>query len=795
MSRLFAGRRRARGGKLRAAAFMATVLAATLLSPGKVAAHNDVNDYLPDTGEIVQFTPDRISLTFSGKISYDTLKISLLYSNGESVPLTGKGFSIKDRTVDLLYPSLDTGTYVIIWQDSGPDGHLAVGQSHFSVGEEDGVAIGDYRPKENMVGGLLDSATRIGVYAFIALLLGWAWLLVKNLGGIHQTVLRTACKLLPVVVLSRLLIVSYRGSSGNILNGIVRIASDPRLGPFWLLLVSVSLAAWPVLRKLAAAVPPAGPIGERSGKDRKTAGVMVCIAILTALGLAGTGHMATSPERALLLPLTALHITGISLWLGAIVVYFAASEQTGRTFKRFANAFSGYGVLAFTAVLFSGVLMTGIRTGKTVGTLLGLTEYVYGRLLIFKWALLLLLILPVAGWQLYKSIETRLAPGDGGATGPDVRAFKLEVGALCTVLLAGSLLGLVPPLKPSTVYTTRNILLDNVDYETCVSSQQTPSDKLICVSNYFIRKAENDGMPSALREVSGRWKEGDPWLASYCHSIGHKLGRLGYRMYQGDLAKAFGAGTDPCDYGYLHGVIEGASSGFTDDELKYSMTTLCSPIEAEFGQDDHMYKQCIHGMGHAAARRVNNDLVRGMEFCKEYPRGDDGSMEGYIFKLCVTGVSMEWNSQSKANKAITLPVGHPDTLLGQCLLLEGVYQEGCIEYGTSSMGGILEKEIEARNWCDANLSDPLPCYQSIGRDVIWSPTITKEQAIAVCTGGKQGIYAENCIERALGSVATIALDADAIDDFCPLLEEKYRHLCAKVKKSMVKQIAETLRGT
>ena len=107
----------------------------------------------------------------------------------------------------------------------------------------------------------------------------------------------------------------------------------------------------------------------------------------------------------------------------------------------------------------------------------------------------------------------------------------------------------------------------------------------------------------------------------------------------------------------------------------------------------------------------------------------------------------------------------------------------------------MEKEIEARNWCDVNLDDPLPCYHSIGRDVIWSPTISKEQAIEVCTGGKQGKYAEGCIERALGSVATIALDAEAIDDFCPLLDEKYRHLCAKVKKSMVKQIEETLRGT
>jgi hypothetical protein len=193
-----------------------------------------------------------------------------------------------------------------------------------------------------------------------------------------------------------------------------------------------------------------------------------------------------------------------------------------------------------------------------------------------------------------------------------------------------------------------------------------------------------------------------------------------------------------------------------------------------------------------------------MDFCRAFytpaqagvtpsPAGSE-STEEVLFRLCVTGVSMEWNTQRKALDAMKLPIGAPGTLLGECVALDEIFYVGCLEYGTSALGGELKREIEARDWCDANLKDSLPCYQSIGRDVIWSPQITPQQAMDVCTGGRPGIYAEQCITRALGSVATIALDAKAIDKFCPTVPEQYRYLCAIVRDAMVVQIEQTLRG-
>jgi hypothetical protein len=374
----------------------------------------------------------------------------------------------------------------------------------------------------------------------------------------------------------------------------------------------------------------------------------------------------------------------------------------------------------------------------------------------------------------------------------------VEALAITGVLILGSALAGLPPVQQSTTsLAAKDLLAAPASFGECLDPSNA-ADQLLCATRYFEGIVESKGMSAALQEVSARWRDKDPWMQTNCHSIGHKLGRLGYRIYQ-DIPKAFAAGSDPCDYGYLHGVIEGASAEFSDEDLRQAMTSLC---EGTGDPSNHGYRQCIHGLGHAAARRVNNDLARGMDFCRVFHNEISGdpsqtaneSTDDVIFRLCVTGVSMEWNTQPKALDAISLPIGAPGTLLGECLKLDEIFYVGCVEYGTSALGGELEREIEARNWCDANLDDPLPCYQSIGRDVIWSPSISDEQAMEVCTGGRGGIYAEQCITRALGSVATIALDASAIDEFCPVVPEQYRYLCPIVRDAMVVQIEQTVRG-
>jgi methionine-rich copper-binding protein CopC/putative copper export protein len=767
-----------------------------------VMAHIDVDEFTPETGTVLPTTPDTLTIRFSNEPDPGAVEISLSHRDGTPVPFTGDGPQFDGRIVTLTPPALDYGTYVLVWRSVGSDGHIAAGQSYFSVGQPDGGPINDLTPKTGSLGTLADTATRLALYAVLGAWLGMLWLTRRGLFATGSPFLHRNLALgLAALVTLRLIVVSARAGAGaGVLYGLGRIVTTMPTVVGWLLLVIVVASLFAM----------------RGGLP------VVAALIAFAVGETLTGHMGTALLPGLLVPLTVVHLLGATFWAGALVMFLLAGRRDA--YRAFMRAFTLPATIAVALIATSGIALTVVRTNAaSVSAVLAFLEYRYGQILAAKWALVLLGVAPIAFYHAVHGLLPRLRKllSENDTTGADStalpaatntdetgdgrlrRSFAFEGALLLLAVVMGSSLAGLSPVKEATVGNLTvevgsDLLATPKTFAECMDPSSA-TDQLLCANRYFEGVVNRDGMRIALQEVSRRWQEGDPWMQTNCHSIGHKLGRMGFKIHQ-DIVEAFKAGSDPCDYGYLHGVIEGASADFSDAKLREEMPNLC---EGTGDTTNHGYRQCIHGLGHAAARRVNNDLVRGMDFCRVFHIPEDFSNDNdptsestaeVIFRLCVTGVSMEWNTQRTALDSMTLPIGHPDTLMGQCVNLDPIFHTGCIEYGTSAMGGLPEREIEARDWCDKNLPNPLPCYQSIGRDVIWSPHITPELAMGICTGGRLGIYAQECITRALGSVATIALDASAIDGFCPVVPAEYQHLCAIVRDSMVIQLEQTLRG-
>jgi len=779
--------------------FVAALLVLGVLAPSSpVLAHTEVDEYQPATGEVVATTPETVVLRFTTSPDPKVLTIRLLHRDGREVPFTGDGPEFDGKSVILRPPALDVGTYVVIWEAVGADGHIAAGQSHFSVGVEEAGVIGDFTPRTKTGSNLLDTASRFALYGVLALLIGILYLAKSGMHrpGRNPWLGALGAGLLALWVVRLLTVAGRAGGREGLAAGTGRILTSMPGAVGWGLFL---IGALVIVSK------------------RNSALTLASIAVI-AIGETLAGHMGTSKNAGVLSALTAAHLLGAAFWVGGITAMLLFGERSRRAFNNFARKFTPWALGAAAAVTLSGSALTLLRAKPgIIEDLGGFFGYQYGQQLGIKWLLLVLLVLPLGAYHMTKGLAPRIkglladqndstqAREDEPLASPLKReigprfGLLIEAGALAVVLLLGSSLAGLSPVKPTQTQASSDavdLLARPADFRECMNPEAA-TDQLLCATRYFEGIVETQGMNAALVEVGNRWREGDPWMQTNCHSIGHKLGRLGFKMFK-DIPKAFSQGSDPCDYGYLHGVIEGASADFSDEQLREAMTKMC---EGTGSTDNHGYRQCIHGLGHAAARRVNNDLGRGMEFCREFGEpsadamvGRDSSINDVLFRLCVTGVSMEWNTQPKALDAMKLPIGADGTLMGECIKLDKIFQTGCIEYGTSAMGGVLEREIEARDWCDKNLDEPLPCYQSIGRDVIWSPTITREQAVEICTGGKQGIYAEQCIIRALGSVATIALDADAIDGFCPYLPEQYKGLCQEVKEVMRVQIEQTVRG-
>lgn len=805
-------------------------LLVSLFAASPAQAHVDLNTVEPSVGEIVSLTPEVITLTLSGDPG--NMTIELFTRDGKPVPITGNGPEISGNVVTVTPPALDVGTYVLIWQSMGPDGHLAVGQTYFSVGVPSGT-VGDFVSQVDTSDPLWAVALRWITYLGIALLFGAAWLAWTNLVGRparERLLTRAAAGTVLIGAFLQFLAISVRvGGDQGLASGVEQVLLNVPGGPAWAVLFLCAALAliWPRWQAALAG------------------------SVLGALALTATGHLGVLPEWPILVPLASAHLIAASIWVGPIGAHLIAGKTGKEEHFEFARKFTYWAMAGVALVGISGVLLMWQRSG--IDSVLQLMSFQYGETLALKFGFILLLVAPLGAYHAARvlaalaeryreglnepdssgdpsdSSETHDSPSDTVDTvtqdtddwtatpitvtseddtpqrhtaamraprGLSRVTLLIEAAGLALIVgLGAALAGMNPsPVATTAVSGNVDLLAMPETYEECTQSQGA-SDELLCLSNYFIGLADRETFTVALEEIAIKWQEQDPWLLKNCHAIGHKLGRHGYQVF-GDIAEAFAQGSDPCDYGYLHGVIEGASANFTDAELQAAMTTMCEPVG---DMTNHAYRQCIHGLGHAAARRVNNDLPRAMEYCRVYwtegtdPYGET-SIEDLAFNLCVTGVSMEWNTQPKALDAMTLPIAAPGTLMAECVRLDDIFQPGCIEYGTSAMGGIYEREVAARDWCDANLEDPLACYMSIGRDVIWSPTISYEQAVEICMGGRPGEYARQCLVRAMGSVATIALDASAIDNFCPYVPEQHQDMCQVVKDAMELQIEQTTRG-
>ena len=371
-------------------------------------------------------------------------------------------------------------------------------------------------------------------------------------------------------------------------------------------------------------------------------------------------------------------------------------------------------------------------------------------------------------------------------------SFKAEIVLLLIAAFLGAFLA---GLNPKTVENaSTDLLAVPQSFEECMDKEDE-AGKFLCVSKYYETIAVNESVSKAITEFSQKLQSQDPWVQANCHQIGHKLGRIGWGIY-GNIKDAFAQGSDPCDYGYLHGVIEGASAGFTEAELLESMPTMCEAVPG--GMMDHTYRQCIHGLGHAAARRVNNDIPKAMEFCRVFYK--EGSVENtqsdldwYKLNLYVTGISMEWNISPLAYESSLKDIGEPGTLLYECGQVDRIFAPGCVEYATTPFAGQVDKLIEILDWCVNNLDDPYPCYLSVGRDVM-VPWVEYPDMLRACESQGVGPSADECVLRALGNIATRELTIESVDPVCEFLPERYDSTCRLFKEAMSVQLEQMTKG-
>ncbi|HYN30165.1 MAG TPA: cytochrome c oxidase assembly protein [Dermatophilaceae bacterium] len=164
------------------------------------------------------------------------------------------------------------------------------------------------------------------------------------------------------------------------------------------------------------------------------------LALLTVVGvviLALTGHAAGSASHEDAVNALAVHLLGVTAWLGGLLALAVMRPRLGRDLGVTVRRYSVIATWAFVAVALSGVQQAVIRLGGWDG--LGTA---YGAMVLAK--VMALVLLGVAGWRQRGNLAGRLAadPSDGRAFG------RLALGELALMGLATGLASLLSRTAP-----------------------------------------------------------------------------------------------------------------------------------------------------------------------------------------------------------------------------------------------------------------------------------------------------------------------------------------------------------
>jgi len=413
------------------------------------------------------------------------------------------------------------------------------------------------------------------------------------------------------------------------------------------------------------------------------------------------------------------------------------------------------------------------------------------------------LIAVATGW-----ILTLLLPAAALLTGAGMLSGILLGGAILVNLVAGAgSLARTAGRKPVRAFGAIGVIAltavgvmvgEKIDVAMLEKSAEAAEDCMNggnrleiqrCLEGSLVYVAETEGVDASLQTLEGLTRSNGR-ARYFCHEASHAIGRASLRINE-TLTEAFRDGYDVCDFGYYHGIVEGASAGMDDATFEDAVSTLCSKFASA---EELFFMQCNHGIGHAAARRTNNDMLRGLAFCDAIS-GTDG-LEGERLRTarngCGTGVTMEWFATATLTEdpTVTPKVEEPRDV---CHQVPQQWAAECYEYvgNTLNASDPVNSLIELSAWCNTS-TQAGPCFKGLARAAA-GVGLSDRDAVAVCDGARDIEARDGCVSYYIATVATtIDYDEKAVGRICAILPPADRdgQLC----KNALEAVRQVLAG-
>jgi len=322
--------------------------------------HLELKSSRPAAGDTLHQSPDRLRLEFTQSVDPNTSRITLVVSDGTSIPLTPEGDPTDDRVLVARVDDAPAGWYRVDWQVLSGDGHPVRGSFSFYVtgpaGAGTSMAPGESPPIERPAAARFPAVTALlrGVAAALQLALAGVLFFSIRLGP--QARLARLARLIAVLALfvtAAHLVgwLSYASFGGRPGAWVGVLASAGRLEVARLAMVGLAVAT------LFAGGPPLAALGAAA------------VAVLCG---AGIGH-AASFTPLLSIPAKALHLGSAALWFGGLLT-LVFGERDAASVARNAAYVSQAALWAVVAVAASGVAQALLiaRPGALIGSSYGL---------------------------------------------------------------------------------------------------------------------------------------------------------------------------------------------------------------------------------------------------------------------------------------------------------------------------------------------------------------------------------------------------------------------------------------
>jgi copper transport protein len=342
-------------------------------APVPALAHAALIGTEPADGAALTQSPDRFALTFSEPVS--PLTLNLVNPDGTAVPLTS--FRVSDQTVEIdNVQKLEPGTHVLSWRVISTDGHPVAGSAIFSIGAPSAAPHITADPVDWSLRAAIWVAK---VFLYVGLFLGvggafaLCWLSPDGRADKRPAVV--------AMVFGLAAAISSLGLQG--LDALGLPLARLTMPLVWQTALGTTFG-WTVLIGLGALV-----LGLLSLTLPRSLSKFLSLAGLAGVGaaLAASGHASAADPQWLTRSMVFLHGAGIAFWAGALIPLGLALKNRTAEADIFLRRFSGT-ILPVVAVLaVAGIVLAIIQ----VQTPRALIETAYGRLLLIKLALLVVL--------------------------------------------------------------------------------------------------------------------------------------------------------------------------------------------------------------------------------------------------------------------------------------------------------------------------------------------------------------------------------------------------------------------